>query len=298
MEFPVRDMKVLQLLCRNGVMSNAQVKFLYGNTSKYYLRRLERMSKNGYIVRKSGYVSITQKGVQLIGGEFKATRVRKWNKSQRADLIDLVFKLPEWEIKFGTEIKRERGLNRGALISALIKKREIEYAIYMLATETPRAVSIGRLWREINELPAKSFINRAIVFCYSPKGMSAMVSKTTKPLVKELLLLPYPYGLEIFKKYQTDYLKNIIMQRFPGAAPSGRLFADFLWQGKYVAILIGNDFIKRYYLKEYFEGLGQRLEKKEVIIVCIKDQYRVFSENFPHAKFAVLQDEMEAFLYR
>jgi DNA-binding Lrp family transcriptional regulator len=295
-ELPARDMKVLQLLCRNGIMTNEQVKQIYGNTSRYYLKRLEKMSRQGYIVRRAGYVSITQKGVQLLGEGNKAVRVKKWNRTQRADLIDIMFELTDWEVKFTTEIKRERGLNRGAIIDGLIKKGETEYAIYILSAESPRPVSIGKLWREINELPAKSYIHRAIVFCPSPKSMGLILAKVKNPLIKKLLLLPQVNGLELFKKYQSNDFDNIVKQRFPEATPAGRNYADYMWQGKYVTILVCNDAIKRYYLKEYYEGLGERLEGKEVIIVCLQGQYGLFSEIYPRAKFAVIDNDMQKFL--
>lgn len=296
MELPERDIEVLQLLSRNGIMTNEQVRLIYGNTSKYYLRRLEKLSKWGYIVRKSGHISITQKGIQLVGGKFSTFKIKEQNKTQRADLINLVFELPDWEIMFSKEVKLERGINRGAWIGAHIKKGEIEYGVYMLAAGNPRPVTVGRLWREINELPAKSLIQRAIIFCYSVQSMGAMINKIEDPSVRELLMLPYPNGLEVFKRYHSDGFRKLIAQRFPGPSPSGRKFADFIWDGKYVSILMANDAVKRANLKKYYGGLSEELEKREVIIVCSQGQHGVFSKHFPHAKFALLHNNKDEFI--
>lgn len=288
MELAERDMELLLLLSKCGVMRNEQIKKFYGNPKKYHIKRLEKMSKEGYLLRRLGFVSITQKGLQLLGIENRLAQIKSWAKPQRADMVDLVFNMPGWEVKFGTEIKRERGLNRGSLISAVIKKESVEYAVYQLTAENPKPVTLGRVWNEIQGLPVKGNINRVVVFCKIGAGMEALIAKAVKPKVEEVLLLPYPEGVKILRTYHTEYIYNQLSQKLPGVTPlTTRKFADYQWQGNYVSVLLTNDVVKRYYLNEYYSGSYQR-EQRQVIIVCAESQRDYFTKQFPLAKIVTV----------
>lgn len=295
MELTERDMEVLQLLSRSGVMSNEQTKKIYGNPKLYHIRRLEKMSKEGYVIRKSGYVSITQKGMQFLGVDNKLVRINSWDKPQRAEMVDLVFEMPGWEVKFGTEIKRERNLNRGSRIGAVLKKADIEYAVYQLTAESPRPETIGRLWNEINELPEKGNMQKAVIFCKTSDGMAAIAAKIKKPRVKEILLLPNSEGISILWVYHSEQFKDLLAQKFPGITPStARKYADYQWQGNYVSILLTNDAVKRHYLHDYYNSQSHQRENKDVIIVCTNDQRTFFANLYPLAKIVSLDRSLIA----
>lgn len=296
MVLAMRDMEMLELLSRSGVMSNEQIKKIYGNPKKYHIKRLDRMSKEGYVVRKSGYVNITQKGLQEIGKD-KPVRVKRREKQLRVGMVDLVFELSGWEVKFGTETKRERNLNHGMRFSAVINNGEAEYAVYQLNAQNPRPTTVGRIWNEIQELPHKAQIYRAVVLCYTTGSMSAIISKISKPTSKEILILPYPQGVYLLRERATQEFENRIARQFPGLIPIGaRRYADYQWKGYDVSVLVTNDAVKHYHLKEHYGNKLTKRENRKIIIICTEEQRQPFSELYPEGIFAVMDNNLKTFL--
>jgi len=207
--------------------------------------------------------------------------------------------MPQWEVKFGTEVKREKGINRGARIGAVIQKGNIKYAVYQLMSNQPKAVTVGRLWKELNDLRDKG-LERAIVFC-TQSGEKALFEKVASEnlsnlWLQELSLLSFPNGIYSINTLHSDGFSRLIRSKFPGLIPAPRRYADFQWQSSYVSVLVTNDAIKRRLLLSHIGTKAYELEQKSIIIVCTETQFPVFSKDFPSAYYAVLSGDMELFL--
>lgn len=284
-----RDIDVLQTMARVGVLSNRQVKRLYGDPSRYHIKRLEKFQEMGYIVRENGYSQVTKKGMAALGIDGTPKRLRKVDITKRVKVVDLIEMIPYWEVKLGYEIKAEEKINRNAYLDAALVKQGQVYVVYLVDAKELRPVTLGRLWREMQELPLKGLKRMLILFEHS-MAMGMVAAKVDKPRMEELLLLPYPGGIEIFNIYNDNVFINLLNDKLPGMAPltSDRLFADYQWQGNYVSILVANDAVKRYYLHEYFDGLSYQTEKKDVVIVCTNDQRTFFANMYPLAKIVTM----------
>jgi len=284
-----RDVHLLKMLYKNGVLSNEQIREMYGHTSSYYKKRLTQLSKERYLIRDNGYVRITSKGIAEIGIVGIPKKLRRKEMKRRVEVLNAVRLLPEWEVLLSVEIKKKKGLNKSSHIDAYIEKDGIGYAVYMVDAKTIRPVTLGRLWNEMQEMPLKG-INRVMVLFEHAAAMSQVASKVEKPRMEELLLLPYPSGIDLFNAYCSEGFKDCLSEKLPGLEPldSARKFADYQWQGNYVSVLVTNDAVKRYYLGRYYNGLSYQAEKKDIVIVCAGDQRVFFANLYPLAKIVAL----------
>lgn len=284
-----RDIDVLRMMARAGVLCNRQVKRLYGNPKRFHIRKLEKFQELGYVVRDNGYSQVTRKGMAALGIDGTPKRLRKIDIKKRVRVVDLIEMLPDWDVKLGYEVKAEEKINRNAYLDAAIKRQERTYVIYLIDAKEPRPVTLGRLWNEIQEMPLKG-LSRVLMLFEHATAMGLVAAKVKKPRIEELLLLPYPDGIELFNTYHGTGFIALLQNKLPGLEllTSDRLFADYQWQGNYVSVLITNDAVKRYCLHEYYNGLSYQTEKKDVVIVCTSDQRTFFANLYPLAKIVSL----------
>jgi hypothetical protein len=133
-ELTDRDIALLHILGRCGVMKPAQANIIYGGVKKYHIRRIERLSKTGMIIRDKGYIRPTKKGLDAAGYEREIVRIQKHQYKDRSLAVGLLLAFPEWDISFGIELKRRDMIERRSQIAGVIERNNLKYAFYALAT--------------------------------------------------------------------------------------------------------------------------------------------------------------------
>ena len=100
-ELTDRDIALLHILGRCGVMKPAQANIIYGGVKRYHIRRIERLSKTGMIIRDKGYIRPTKKGLDAAGYEREIVRIQKHQYKDRSLAVGLLLAFPEWDVSFG-----------------------------------------------------------------------------------------------------------------------------------------------------------------------------------------------------
>lgn len=299
-ELTEKDKIMLTLLGKCGTIHNDQLKKIYGDVSKYHLKRLDQLRKENYISRDWGYVGATATGLKAVGmGNFPVIKLERHQKKRRAESVSMYFMLKdEWQIKFGTEIKRQENINRGARVDMIINNGEKEYVVYLF-TETPRDATIKRLINEIKEFTIKG-TNRTVIFCKNSETMQKIGNAFTDlEGIKELLLLPYNEAwVEIFKRANSPEFKDLLHKHYPGLTQNqtGHIYSDYQWQGIEISVLVTNDLVKRHYLARHIKSIAFIKEEKEIIVICTQSQAPFFSKLFPKVKLSVVTENISTFL--
>mgnify|MGYP000846264635 CR=1 FL=1 len=281
-----RDKKLLHLLGKCGVLRTDQAKLIYDGVRKYHLRRIEKLASKGMIVREHGYIRPTSRGLQAAGFEGRPIRVKKHQYKDRVLAVDVLSNFQDWEIEYAIELKRREVVERRSQISAVISKGSLQYGVYIQA-HTPRPSTVCFLQSEMRELHMAG-IERVIIF-YLTSDYTEVFDKAPD-YIKECCLLPYPAGVNSFKRIFSQDFRAFINQRFPGLKPCRRPFAHFQWQGKYITVMHNNDLVKRQALIDYLT-YAQKRESRPCIIVCAPSQAQEISNLFQEYEMELIIDE-------
>ncbi|MFX4261228.1 hypothetical protein ACOBQJ_03390 [Pelotomaculum propionicicum] len=296
-EITPKDIELLTLINRCGAVTNEQAKMIYGAETKLYLKRLVRLSTNHIVSRSGGYVEITEKGSGILNQE-KRVRIKKWERPYRAAMAQLIFDLPDWEIEFGTEIKRRIEINRGSKIAAVIRKGGIRYGIYQLLYDDPDQDRIGFVWKDLQELPQDNGCpDRAVIIYRSDTAIKTMFEKVKacEPTMNEILLVHSNTSLTLLDRYHGTEFTSLLLQRFPGLTHSHRKLAQYKYKDDYVCVQAFHDAVAMKYLHNYYNGFGHKSEGRLVNIVCTDNTSKYLRELFPHAKFHIISDDLTRF---
>ncbi|MCS5696984.1 hypothetical protein [Desulfofundulus thermocisternus] len=284
-ELTARDNELLEALAKCSVMTTKQIELIYG-VKAYHYKRLKVLESRGLIKRDGRFILITSRGRNQMGVGRVHERLTDEQKREAAMIAWVYTKLNGWRIMNSQEAKRYYNLNRGDKIDGVIERPDgTMYAFYVLSTR-PREATIKRITTELKNLWVVN-IRRAIIFCPASAAMKAFGKDPCK--LDELLVLPHPGGLDIFKAIsKPGFIREVHDQAFPGRpyVPTEKPFADYQTEinGEqvYVSVLIGNDLVKRDHLTSYL-NLGQR--DKRVAIICLREQQKMFQKLFPEAAF-------------
>ncbi len=282
-----RDVALLHFLGRCGVMKTAQTNVIYGGVKKYHVRRIERLSKAGMIIRDKGYIRPTKKGLVAAGYEGDIVRIKKHQCKDRALAVELLLRFPEWNVRFGIELKRQNLLERRSQVAGIIERSNLKYAIYMLS-HVPTSGNVTFMRSEMRDLHLWG-IERIAVFCTNKKIIEAMTDEPPSG-IKELCLLPYPAGVDSFRRIFTKDFVAFMNQRFPGLKPCARPFAHFEWRGNYITVMHNNDLVKRQALIDYLT-YAQKRESRPCIIVCAPSQAQEISNLFQEYEMELIIDD-------
>lgn len=281
-----RDKKLLHLLGKCGVLRTEQAKLIYDGVKKYHLRRIEKLASKGMIVREHGYIRPTSRGLQAAGFEGRPIRVKKHQYKDRVLAVDVLSNFQDWEIEYAIELKRREVVERRSQISAVISKGSLQYGVYIQA-HTPRPSTVCFLRSEMRELHMAG-IERVIIF-YLTSDYTEVFGKAPD-YIKECCLLPYPAGVNSFKRIFTQDFRAFINQRFPGLKPCRRPFAHFQWQGKYITVMHTNDLVKRQSLSDYLTYVQNR-EARKCLLVCTPGQVKELQNQFMNHDVELIIDE-------
>ncbi len=282
-----RDVALLHFLGRCGVMKTAQANVIYGGVKKYHVRRIERLSKAGMIIRDKGYIRPTKKGLVAAGYEGDIVRIKKHQCKDRALAVELLLRFPEWHVRFGIELKRQNLLERRSQVAGIIERSNLKYAIYMLS-HVPTSGNVTFMRSEMRDLHLWG-IERIAVFCTNKKIIEAMTVEPPSG-IKELCLLPYPAGVDSFRRIFTKGFVAFMNQRFPGLKPCARPFAHFEWRGNYITVMHTNDLVKRQTLSDYLIHVQNR-EARKCLLVCTPGQVKELQNQFMNHDVELIIDE-------
>lgn len=227
-------------------------------------------------------MELTSKSAEIIG----ETKYRFRNSDVRESSIELseIVLAAQLEFISNRTIRSQYNLNRKTFFKGAFTFANKRYFLYLLG-ENNRANYYGQIKAELKLLSVANIAPHAVIFAPNPKVMAAFSTGTFHQ--KELFLLPYPTGLNLFINFFGPQVQNYIKSFIPdGAVISNHPHAHFETVANYYTILILNDLAKRSSLDAYF-FLGQQ---KPVIIICLESQQELFSKQYPQANIIALSD--------
>lgn len=301
MELTQRDYSLLELISKSGAVNNSQVKQLYGSPNKYHIKRLDKLSKEGYISRKNGFVTLKVKGLEAVGIKSKPKKPNDFIVRKKAEMAELFFRMEGWDIVFAKEFKKATNFYKGARIEAVISADDYRFGVYHLHSKIPKANTLTIYLNEIDSLHKKTYVDRAVIFCH-PECADIIIKRLDKPTVKELLLLPYPRGMRLIENRYNDYFESILREKYPGIkkGTSSMLFADYTWStpdgSYYISDLLTGDAIKTYHLDTHYSNKLAASLNKKIIIICTFAKYAETKKKYPKAIIDVMTDTLGRFV--
>jgi hypothetical protein len=292
-ELTERDIKLLEELAELSMIKVSNVSQIYGN-DRYYEIRLLDLKKAHYVRRLKGYVMLGINGIKYAkehGLEVRHVPSTYGQKERIQKISDLYydFKGSEWTFIDSRKIKEQRkSLDRGSNFLGLLVGRT-EYAIYNIG-KRPDEKKITLIKKEQEKLH-RIGIYRTIVFYEDPQAREMYGTEGIG--LKEQLLLPYPYGIELVRRYgERDLVEEAAMKVYGERLkePDWKE-ADYTVDNKQIMVLVMNDVEKIAKIKNYFELAQYRYTKTEEIeILCLEEQEEMFREMFPECSIRTVEE--------
>ncbi|MBE3579011.1 MAG: hypothetical protein IMW83_03935 [Caldanaerobacter subterraneus] len=293
-ELTERDKKLLEMLAELSMIKVENLLYIY-ETKAYYLKRIALLRKAHYVRRLKGYVMLGSKGIEYvrsIGLKRKGIPTAHGQKERVQKISDLYFNFlgTNWTFIDSRKLKEEKpSIYRSSLFLGLLVGRT-EYAVYNIGKE-PSKEKIDAVKSEQEKLH-KIGIYRSIVFYESPEARKRYGIEGLG--LKEQLLLPYPYGVELLKEHgKRDLIKEAAVKVYGSSLkePNWKE-ADFSAEGKEVVVLILNDIEKIAKIKNYLMLAQYRYTKAtEIEILCLEEQEEMFKEMFPECSIRTIKAE-------
>ena len=293
-ELTERDKKLLEMLAELSMIKVENLLHIY-ETKTYYLKRIALLKKAHYVRRLKGYVMLGSKGVEYvksIGLKRKGIPTAHGQKERVQRISDLYFDFlgTDWMFIDSRKIKEEKpSIYRSSLLLGLLTGRT-EYAVYSIGKE-PSKEKIDAVKSEQEKLH-KLGIYRSIVFYESPEARKRYGIEGLG--LKEQLLLPYPYGIELLKEHgRKDLIKEAAIKVYgDNLKEPGWKEADFSVDDKEIVVLILNDIEKIAKIRNYLILAQYRYTKiTEIEILCLEEQQEMFKEMFPECSIKTIKEE-------
>ncbi|MCF8010880.1 MAG: hypothetical protein K9L17_08215 [Clostridiales bacterium] len=264
------DITLLRTIYKCDVASLEQAKRIYGNTKSYYYHRTNELQRRSLITKYGKYIELTRTGLRALGCDENPVKNRYQKvrelKSKKADLY---LTLDNWEFSSSREIKRLTSMVDSNLINCYIKRKN-GYAVYFLM-DKPQKKKVSKIKSELKNLHLYG-ISGAVVFCPNKEAKQLFGELSEKP--KELLILPYPYGMKLLK--YAAQVENYLHGMFPDFDFCPRPFADLEKGSVFISNLVYNDITKIEQLNNYLKK-ARREEGREVKIACLESQSKSLS---------------------
>lgn len=291
-ELTERDKKLLEMLSELSMIKVENLSHIY-ETKAYYLKRIALLRKAHYVRRLKGYVMLGSKGIEYvrsIGLKRKGIPTAHGQKERVERISDLYFDFlgTDWAFIDSRKLKEEKPtIYRSSLLLGLLTGRT-EYAVYSIGKE-PSKEKIDAVKSEQEKLH-KIGIYRSIVFYESPEARKRYGIEGLG--LKEQLLLPYPYGVELLKEHgNKDLIKEAAVKVYGSnlKEPNWKE-ADFSVGDREVVVLILNDIEKIAKIKNYLILAQYRYTKAtEIEILCLEEQEEMFREMFPECNIRTIE---------
>mgnify|MGYP000040688127 FL=1 len=293
-ELTERDKKLLEMLAELSMIKVENLSHIY-ETKAYYLKRIALLRKAHYVRRLKGYVMLGSKGIEYvrsIGLKRKGIPTAHGQKERVQRISDLYFDFlgTAWHFVDSRKIKEQKAsIYRSSIFLGFLIGRT-EYAVYSIGKE-PSREKIDAVKSEQEKLH-KLGIYRSIVFYESPEARKRYGVEGLG--LKEQLLLPYPYGVELLKEHgKRDLIKEAAAKTYGSSLkePSWKE-ADFSADDKEVVVLILNDIEKIAKIRNYLILAQYRYTKiTEIEILCLEEQQEMFKEMFPECSIKTIKEE-------
>ncbi len=278
------DIKLFQLIAASGTCTLEQARQLYGGNQWYHYKRIQRLEDDRYLIKRGKYLELTKRSAELIGEpkyRFRHDGVRE----AHAEIADIVLSLG-LDFISNRQLRSEYGLNRKTYFKGAVIIDGYYYFLYLLG-DKPSNQYLGGLKAELRTYSASGITRKSVVFAPTPTAMAMFGNDHCKQ--DELLLLPYPSGINLLNQYfsagNQDYINSLI----PGAVPTRQPFAHYESPSQYYTVLILNDIAKRNALTGYFMSPFQN---KPVSIICLDSQKSLFASQYPNAQLISVPDYM------
>ncbi|NSW83986.1 MAG: hypothetical protein HPY90_12075 [Syntrophothermus sp.] len=270
LELTERDRELLDLIAKAGIITFEQAKKVFPS-KQYYYHRVRKLRQNGYVKTEGGYIRLGRKGKSEVGLD-KEFRPSDQTLDSWAQFGNICLELSNWEIVSQARVRTFYNLGRDVLhMRGIVRHGRRDHLLYLLRKGGEKRV--GLVKAELERLKSAVGLDSAVVFCDSPKTMQAFGEDPCG--MRELMLLPYPYGALVMNAYITPEYQDYLKKLMPGALTE-QTFADRETPGCYYADFILNDLVKRANLKAALPFL-----KKPVKIVCLPSQQELFERIFP-----------------
>lgn len=284
-----RDYELLKLLSKTGAVTYEQVQQIYG-TKNYHYHRLARLEEAGYLLKTRKYVRITGKGASAVGCEL--TRISPYMLGHYSKFAELIMNLKNYEAIPQKDLRQKYQMERRNNYQGGLRCNLGEYFVYILTERVTRnkmvyiKTEIDHLavFKQLSPQEAKD-LRGVILLTTSPQLLDDFPVADYRTL--EVMLLPYPDGIEILDSWADDtyhqYLRSLIPK--PNAV-SLRPFAHYETPDSYHVFLMINDLNKKYRLASYFRAnanIESKAEPKPVYIYCFEEQAEYFARQFPYA---------------
>lgn len=273
MHLTERDVELFKLLSASGVCTLEQARKVYDGSKWYHYKRIDRLCKAGYLIKRGSYIELAKEGAETVGDSkyrFRHDDLRKIH----SEVANIALLLGESFIS-SRQLRKQYGLNRRSHFKGAILHDDKQYFVYLLGEKSTRQY-IASVKHEIKSLASARITDCAIVFALSPESMALFEVDSCR--LQELLLLPYPAGVDMLSQYW-DF-------KFPGAAKSNKPFAHYETNDYYITSLILNDLAKRTALDAYF----QLPYSKPVKIICLPKQQKFFASQYPQAEIMPIKN--------
>lgn len=271
-----RDKNLFQLISTSGVCTFEQARQIYG-TKWYHYKRIDALVKGGYLLKRASFIELAKKGAEEIG----ETKYRFRHEDMRelhAEIANIALTL-NYPLVSARDIRNKYGLNRKTHLKGAIRNNDIDYFLYLLSDKATLQY-ITSVKAEIKAFATSGICCNAIIFAPTPKVMALF--ETDSCAAQELLLLPYPAGIELINNYLSFCPKKI----FPDLVTSNKPYAHYETNDYYITSLILNDLAKRTALEAYF----QLQLKKPVKIICLEKQQKFFASQYPQAEIMPIKN--------
>jgi hypothetical protein len=103
-------------------------------------------------------------------------------------------------------------------------------------------------------------IKHVLIFCTHTTTLDTFAQALSKPpeSLIECCLLPYPAGIEYFKRQSSLEFQMFINDHIPGVKASTLKFVDYQVRRIYISVLLSNDLVKICSLVKYVASAKER----------------------------------------
>lgn len=283
-----RDWKLIRFLGEYRVIAVDDVGKIYG-TERYHELRLTVLKKAKLINRKNSYVYLTQASRNLLKqqnlpcNELNSLK-QSASRYPRIARLSLDMEGSEWDFIPSWRYKGNTMGDRTARFYGIITNSQKTYAVYNIGKK-PQEKSLMHLKNEMETLPMRFDITRAVIFAETASAMKAYGEESLG--LMEQLLLPYnDRSLQLLKAAAKENLiKKAAQMTYKHGGPPEWRGADYtVDDGKQVAVLILHDIEKISRLNDYAELIQYRRLKKRnnIEILCLTEQEKYYKDKYPY----------------
>lgn len=216
-----RDIELLKLLGRYGVISIKDINEKFFQSSRYYRTRLLKLEKGGYIIRsKRKYVYLGIEGkryLENINLSIKSINSNENYRRRLADIYKLLSKLTEFEIVTNTEVREENfnvlSTKRYRFYGKVKGRLGEEYWVYRITkiknhdevSIKGKRLDISMIKKDIEERTHENANANVNVMIFIDDELTLKLYKedtTTLKINKEIVLL--------YNEKNIDFVNNVI----------------------------------------------------------------------------------------